>query len=229
MSGMDSPSRSTWRAGSWRTSSNSARSKGLARGADRSRSPRRTRKYYNLPEVSGVLVQEATAGGPAARAGLRQGDVLYSVDGKVVQSPNGLQNLIAQMRPGTEVTLRIYREGSPRDFRVRLDEAPLNATERPAPEPQAPAAEEKLGIGVQELTPELADRLGYAESGGVVITQVTPLGPASRRGVAIGEKILQINGEPVAAPDDVRRILGGSSRGRWFPCGLDSTMGPAES
>jgi serine protease Do len=182
-------------------------------------------EYYNLPEVSGVLVQNATAGGPAARAGLRQGDVLYSVDGKVVRSPNGLQNFIAQMRPGAEVTLRVYRERSPRDFQVRLGEAPLNATERPAPAPQAPAAEEKLGIGVQELTSELADRMGYAEAGGAVITQVTPLGPASRRGVGIGEKILQINSESVAAPDDVRRILRGISSGEVVSLQLGSPDG----
>ncbi|MFH1764398.1 MAG: trypsin-like peptidase domain-containing protein [Gemmatimonadota bacterium] len=182
-------------------------------------------EYYNLPEVAGVLVQRATEGGPAERAGLRQGDVLYSVDGKVVRSPNGLQNFIAQMRPGAEVTLRIYRERSARDYQVRLGEAPFNNTERPAPEAQAPAAEEKLGIGVQELTPELAERLGYEESGGVVITQVTPLGPASRRGVGFGEKILQINGEPVAAPDDVGRILRGIGAGEVVSLRLGSPDG----
>jgi len=170
-------------------------------------------EYYNLPEVAGVLVQRATEGGPAEGAGLRQGDVLYSVGGEVVRSPNGLQGVIAQMRPGAQVTLQVYREGSPLSIQIRLGEAPLNATERPEPEPPAATAEEKLGIGVQELTPELADRMGYEESGGVVITQVTPLGPASRRQVGIGEKILGINGESVNAPDDVRRILGGIEPG----------------
>jgi serine protease Do len=171
-------------------------------------------EYYNLPEVAGVLVQEATEGGPAERAGLQQGDVLYSVDGKVVRSPNGLQNVIAQKRPGAQVTLRVYRERSPLSIQIQLGDSPLNAMERPEPEPQPAAAEEKLGIGVEELTRELADAMRYEESGGVVITEITPLGPAFRREVQIGEKILEINGESVDAPDDVRRILRGIEPGQ---------------
>jgi serine protease Do len=165
-------------------------------------------EYYNLPAVAGVLVQEATAGGPAQDAGLRQGDVLYSVDGTVVYSTNGLQNLIAQKRPRDNVNLLVYRDRSPMNIRVRLGEAPITAEEeRPAPTVSAPAEQEKLGIGVQELTPELADRMGYAEAGGVVITQTTPLGPAARRGIGPGAKILEVNDEPVETPADLTRIL----------------------
>jgi serine protease Do len=170
-------------------------------------------EYYNLPQVAGVLVQRVTEGGPAARAGLQQGDVLYSVDGTVVYQPNGLQNLIAQKRPREDVTVRIYREGSPRDLTVRLGEAPLTSVEQPEARPEAPAAEAKLGISVEELTPGLAQQLGYSEAGGVIVTEVSPLGPAGRRGIRRGEKILEINGEPVSSPDDVRRILRGVQEG----------------
>ena len=170
-------------------------------------------EYYNLPQVAGVLVQRVTEGGPAARAGLQQGDVLYSVDGTVVYQPNGLQNLIAQKRPREDVTVRIYREGSPRDLTVRLGEAPLTSVEQPEARPEAPAAEAKLGISVEELTPGLAQQLGYSEAGGVIVTEVSPLGPAGRRGIRRGEKILEINGEPVSSPDDVRSILRGVQEG----------------
>ena len=166
-------------------------------------------EYYNLPEVAGVHVQVATEGGPAEDAGIQQGDVIYSVDGTVVYSSNGLQNLIAQRRPREEVTVRIYRDREPRNLRIRLGEAPLNAVQQPEPTPEAPDEEEKLGIGVQELTPELAQRMGYEESGGVVITQVARLGPAGRRGVLVGEKILQVNGQAVESTGDLNRILEG--------------------
>jgi serine protease Do len=165
-------------------------------------------EFYKLPQVAGVHVQEATAGGPAEEAGLRQGDVIYSIDGTVVFSPNGLQNVIAQKRPRDQVTVQVYRDGSPRDLRIRLGEAQLAPVEQPRREPPAPAAEEKLGIGVQELTDELAQRWGFESPGGVVITQVTPLGPAARRGIGFGAKILSINGQAVDTQDDVRRILG---------------------
>ena len=164
-------------------------------------------EYYNLPEVAGVLIQEATPDGPAEGAGLQQGDVLYSVNGTVVRTPNGLQNLVAQMRRDDEVTVRIYRDRSPQDIRIQLGEAPLTLAETPEAQPEPPTAEEKLGIGVQELTQEMADQLGYEEAGGAIITDVTPLGPAGRRGVVRFEKILQINGEAVSSPDEVRRVL----------------------
>ncbi len=164
-------------------------------------------EYYDLPEVAGVLIQEVTAGGPAEDIGLRQSDVLYSVDGRVVYTANGLQNLIAQKRPGDEVTLRIYRDGSPRDLRVRLGEAPLNAPAQPMPEPEEPAAEEKLGISVAPLTEDFLPTTGFEEAGGVIITRVTRFGPADRQGVVSGFKLLSINNQPIETPEDVRRIL----------------------
>jgi len=104
---------------------------------------------YKLPEVAGVLVQGTTEGSPAEDAGIEQGDVIFSVDGTIVYSPNGLQNHIAQKRPRDPVTVRIYREGSPRDLTIRLGEANLTPTEEVAARaPETPAAEEKLGIAV---------------------------------------------------------------------------------
>jgi serine protease Do len=164
-------------------------------------------EYYNLPEVAGVLVSEATEGGPAEAARLQPEDIIYSVDGTVVYTPSGLQNLIAQRRPGETVMLRVYRERSPLDVRVRLGEAPLTTQEEPEAEGPAPAEEEALGIGVSELTPDLAGRWGYDSPGGVIITQVTPRGPADRRQVFRGEKLLAINDQPVESVEDVEAIL----------------------
>jgi serine protease Do len=168
---------------------------------------------YNLPEVAGVLVQEATAGGPAEDAGLRQGDVIYSVNDRVVRSPNGLQNLVAQMRRGDDVTVRIYRNRSPMDIRIRLGEAPLSAAPPETPEPEAPAEQEKLGIGVQELTDEVAGNFGFESGGGVIISEITPLGPAARRLVPRGVKILELNGTAIRTPGDVNAVLQGVSAG----------------
>ena len=77
-------------------------------------------EVYGLPEVAGVHVMGATEGGPAEGVGLRQGDVLYSIDGTVVNSPNGLQNLVAQKKPGDRVTVQIYRDGRPRELQRSL-------------------------------------------------------------------------------------------------------------
>jgi len=163
---------------------------------------------FNLPDVAGVVVQSTTEDSPADDSGLKQGDVIYSVEGSTVHSPNGLQNLIAQHRPGDRVSVRIYRDGSARDVTIRLGEAPLTSTpEVTEAAPEEPAAAEKLGITFQPLTQEMAEAYGYDGAGGVVITRVTPMGPAFRRNVVQGEKILAINDQSVATPDDVERIL----------------------
>ncbi len=170
-------------------------------------------EVYKLPEVAGVHVMVVTEGGPAEGAGLRQGDVLYSIDGTVVHSSNGLQNLVAQKKPGDRVSVEIYRDGRPRELTIRLAEAQLAVAEEPRPEPEAPAAEEKLGIGVLELTEGLAQRYGYETPGGVIISQVTPLGPAARKGIGFGAKIMSINGQTVATQEDVRGALNRVSSG----------------
>jgi S1-C subfamily serine protease len=79
------------------------------------------------------------------------------------------------------------------------------AVETAAP---APAAEERLGISVQEMTPEVAQQWGFEESGGVVVTQVAPASPAARREVFRGWKIEEINGREIDSVQDVRTALG---------------------
>jgi serine protease Do len=165
--------------------------------------------YYKLPRVAGVIVQEITGNSPAEDANLQEEDIIFSVDGTVVHTPSGLQNVIAQRRPGETVTVRVYRgrDGTPRDVGVLLGEAPLRVQEEAPPETAAAEEEEMLGIEVTELSPDLARGLGYSEPGGVVITQVARFGPAGRKRVQPGEKLLAINEQPVEATGDVKRIL----------------------
>ncbi len=171
-------------------------------------------EIYNLPEVAGVLVQSVTEGGPAEAAGVQQGDVIFSVNGTVVYAPSGLQNLVAQQRPRERATVRIYRNGSPRDIQIRLGEAPLSSVEAAEEAPiESSAAEEKLGIRFGPLTEELADRWGYEDAEGVVILGITPLGPAARRSVGPGWKILEINGQAITTTRDVRQALAGVTEG----------------
>lgn len=163
-------------------------------------------EVFGLPSVSGVLVQQVEEGTPGARAGLRQGDVITAIAGRSVGYVGQLQARIAMFRPGDEVTLTVYRDGGPREIDVTLGEAPINdlAVETAAP---APAAEERLGISVQEMTPEVAQQWGFETPGGVVITQVAPASPAARREVIQGWKIEEINGRAIQGVDDVRAAL----------------------
>ncbi len=164
-------------------------------------------EVYHLPKVSGVLVQDVREDGPAVGK-LRPEDVIVSLDGDPVGYVAELQAKIAEHHPGDRVNLKVYRNGKPMDVTVRLDEAPIN--ERPTQTAERTVhAEERLGINVETLDAELADRLGYSKAGGVVISDVSRASPAARRGLgsSIGSKLVQVNDTPIETPEDVRAAL----------------------
>ncbi|HZD03902.1 MAG TPA: PDZ domain-containing protein, partial [Longimicrobiales bacterium] len=161
---------------------------------------------YDLPSVSGAVVQQVTQGSPADEAGIEPQDVIVAVEGESVGYANQLQQRVAEFHPGDEVTVTVYRDGRRRDFDVRLGEAPIN--EVPTEQPTRPAAvEERLGIQVEPLTESLAQELGYDEAGGVVITRVQRASPADLQRVASGERILAVNDREVSTPEEVRDAL----------------------
>ena len=163
-------------------------------------------ELYGLPRPMGALIQQTVPGSPAAAAGLEQEDVIVSVDGVDVDRPSQLQLLIAQRRPGEEVAIGFYRDGQEEEIRVRLDRAPLGREPEEAPEPQV-SSQERIGIDVALLDAEAADRLGYESVGGVVISGVSPSGPAGRAGVRPGMRLMDINRTQVETVADVNRTL----------------------
>jgi serine protease Do len=167
---------------------------------------------FGLPSVSGVLVQQVVADGPAEAAGLRQGDVIVALDEEPIGYVGQLQAEVAMYRPGDRIDLTVYRDGEPEDFTLRLGEAPISDA-RPQVAERAETPEARLGITVEELTPEIADAMGYDEAGGVVISQVQMGSAAQRRGLPRGLKIVEIDRQPVESVDEVREILAGAQAG----------------
>jgi serine protease Do len=165
-------------------------------------------EYYRLPEVSGVLVQGVGEDSPAARAGLGMGDVIVAIDGKPVGTVGELQQTVAQHNPGDRVTLRYFHGGSARDVAVTLAQATISgaAPARPTAAP-GQAKGSLLGIEVRDMTDELAERMQYERSGGVVVVDVDPTGPAARRGVRPGLRLTRINGEEIKDAEDVQDTL----------------------
>jgi serine protease Do len=163
-------------------------------------------EYYGLPRTYGVLVQGLPSGSPAAEAGIQQEDVIVEIDGEEVNRPGQLQLMIAQRRPGDQVNVRFYRDGEPQERQVRLGQADLGPRTQQAEQPTS-RTEERLGIEVTQLDQDVADELGYDRVGGVVIRNVSPSGPAGRRGIVAGMRLDEINREAVESVDDVERLL----------------------
>ena len=169
---------------------------------------------YGLPSVSGILVQDVPDDGPSAGI-LRGEDVIVELDSRPVGYVSELQAEIAERRPGDEVTLTIYRDRRRMEVDIRLGEAPINnvtpvVAERPT------LAAERLGIRVEALDAALADELGYARTGGVVLSEVARGSAAERRGVTqyTGLLLTRINDTEIRAPEDVRRALDGVDAGQ---------------
>jgi serine protease Do len=163
-------------------------------------------KQFKVPDMSGALVEDVTPGGPADKAGIKNGDVIRKLGGKTVGSSEQLMAAVTDINPGTEVALDILRDGKPMTIHLTLGERPANLSATPGVG-QAPSEGALRGITVQNLTPDLRDRLGLPPSvRGVVISELDPSSPAAQGGVQPGDVIEGINRQPVNSVADFNRL-----------------------
>jgi S1-C subfamily serine protease len=160
-----------------------------------------------LADVSGALVSGVEPGSAAARAGLRQGDVITALDGEKLADNNALRNRIAGSKPGSKVAVEILREGRQDTLQVTLD---AKDPERAAAATSGDAADARgFGMTVQPLTPEVARELEIANRReGVVIEAVDPDGAAAAAGLQPGDVIVQVNGQVVKSANELKSALG---------------------
>ncbi len=172
---------------------------------------------YGLPTVSGVELTLITQGGPSESQGLRVYDVIVEIDGAPIGRVGQMQQAIAMKRPGDRIDVGVYRNGRIEHFNIRLDEAPLQAQPSVVvaalPEREEERMDPKLGLRIENMDRASADDFGYDEVDGVLITDVQMSGPAARRGVVPGYKIIELNRERVENASDVKRIMAGVSPG----------------
>jgi serine protease Do len=163
-------------------------------------------KQFKVPDMSGALVEDVTPGGPADKAGIKNGDVIRKLGGKTVGSSEQLMAAVTDINPGTEVALDILRDGKPMTIHLTLGERPANLSATPGVG-QAPSEGALRGITVQNLTPDLRDRLGLPPSvRGVVISELDPSSPAAQGGIQPGDVIEGINRQPVNSVADFNRL-----------------------
>jgi serine protease Do len=159
------------------------------------------------------LIASVSEDSPAARAGFKPGDVIVSFDGKTVEGPRTLPTIVANTAVGRAVPVVVLRDGKRQTLQVTVGNLADSREARAAPADKAPDSRvtEKLGLALQELTPELAKQLGVQSDKGVVVTQVKPDSPAAQAGLAPGDVIREVNRMAVEGLQDVER---GLSRGQ---------------
>ena len=161
-------------------------------------------KGFGLKEAKGTLVGDVLKDGPAEKAGLERGDVILSFDGQAVDGPNALKNIVAGTEVGKEVDVLVIRDGKEETIKVKIGEQAAD-TQASAVTPSE--ASPKLGLSVQELTPDIAGKLGYEGDSGVVIANVEQGSPASEAGLRRGDLIKEINREQIESLEDYNKAM----------------------
>jgi len=160
------------------------------------------REAFKLKDKSGALVNTVEKGGPADKAGIKPYDVIIAVNGEKTKDPNDLKLKIADIEPGKKVNITVIRDGKELTLTVIAEEL--------EPEEARPAAggtDKDLGFSVRELTPSLARRYGFTTQEGLIITQVRQYSEAARKGLAVGDIIIEVNRKSVTTVDDFEKIL----------------------
>jgi serine protease Do len=172
-----------------------------------------------IPKSSGELVRTVVPNGPAAHAGLQQGDVSVKVNGQQVTSDQTVSYLIANQKVGSKIPIEIIRNpGTPNakhgTVYVTPADRPTNealnkiaggdsGTQGPTG-PGAVVSQKALGLSLAPLTPDLARAANLpAGARGVIITGVDPNSDASDQGLQRGDLIMSVNNQPVTSPAQV--------------------------
>ena len=173
-----------------------------------------------IPKNQGELIRSVSPGGPAARAGIQQGDVVVAVNGQPVTPDQSLAYLVSQQPVGAKVPVTVVREGQRRTVTVTVAQRPTeeelarqggtgedaNPMASPGEQQQSTSqrsARESLGLTVQTLTPDIARslRLSDVNLKGVVVTAVDPNSDAASKGIQVRDVILSINQRATTTPE----------------------------
>jgi serine protease Do len=155
---------------------------------------------FGLDRPVGALVSSVEKGSPAARAGIEPGDVIVKFNGREIGTSGDLPPLVANMEPGTTVTLGIMRRGSYKEVNATLSEL-QTSTVASADNGTAPRG--RLGLVVRSLAPEEKKSLGV--EGGVMVEEA--IGPAANAGIRPGDVVLSVNGTPVRNAEQLQSAI----------------------
>ena len=166
-------------------------------------------KQLGLDAPCGALVGSVDPAGPAAAAGIRNGDVILSLNGQPVSDANELPSRVMQLTPGTDVPVEVWRNGASRKLTLTIGAAQPSGPRVAGVQPRAHAAPAKLGVAVRALTEDEQQQAGV--DSGLLVMQVQ--GAAARAGLQPGDIILGVNGMSIGSADELRQMIA-SAHGR---------------
>jgi serine protease Do len=162
-------------------------------------------KQFGLKDDNGVLLVDVTEGGPAAKAGMKGGDVVVEYDGKKINDPFHFKNMVAETKPGKQVSIRIIREGNLLTANVTIGELPVENQVIPNIE----IDNALKGVSVQDITDEYRQKMNISEKDrGVIVNNIDEDSPALGI-INKGDIILEINRKPVTNTKEYTKVISG--------------------
>ncbi len=171
-------------------------------------------KFFKVDNNEGAVVTQVESGSPAAKAGVKVGDVITELDGQKVSDASQLQIEVGQKQPGTNIKLDVLRDGRTVTVPVTLEamgSRDHDGSETSSNEHGKP----RWGLGLTDMTPELREQLqASSDLHGAVVEQVQPGSPADNAGLQRGDVIVEVNRHPVQNAADVQSALSSIPKGQ---------------
>lgn len=158
---------------------------------------------FGLERPAGALVAQVMDGGPAARSGLRVGDVILSLNGKPIVMSADLPHLVGALKPGSKARMEVVRDGDRKTLDVSIGAMPEEGEAVAASGGGQERSDNRLGVKVTELTEEQKKSLDLP--GGVVITEILN-GPAAMIGLRPGDVITHLNNQAINSAATFSRV-----------------------
>jgi serine protease Do len=158
-------------------------------------------KSFGAEGTKGALIAEVLKGGPAEKAGMKQGDIVISYQGKEITNASTLRNQVAIGPIGQEAKVTVLRKGKTEELTVTIGNL------QDAAKLLSASVKERLGAELRAVTSQEVEKYGLDPQQGVAITWLDPKGPLGQVGFEVGDIILEINGQPIESVEDFANIV----------------------
>jgi serine protease Do len=176
-------------------------------------------KALKLKNTEGVIVSNVQKDGPADKAGIKTGDIILKYNGEQINSSVQLRNLVAETNPGSKASIVILRNNDQKELNVKIGERPKEVAANDQNNnnndnnSQGSYSSDRLGVAVQNITPDIASQLHYDGKGGVVVTGVQSGSAAEEAGLNTGDVIRQVNKQDISSSKDFENDISKVKKG----------------